>query len=120
MMGLQLSPRSRIILVVVLLLGLILFMPMRIALGLTGLERVGLAAREVQGTLWSGRIDQLMLGTMPVGSVRAALSPISLAIADVVTAHLCRPACAPPLPCGARPPPLRARQSRAEDCRRIA
>jgi general secretion pathway protein N len=83
MMGLQLSPRSRIILVVVLLLGLILFMPMRIALGLTGLERVGLAAREVQGTLWSGRIDQLMLGTVELGPVRAALSPVSLLMGRV-------------------------------------
>ena len=58
-------------------------MPMRIALGLSGVERLGVAAREVRGTLWSGRIDQLMLGTMPVGSVNAALSPVSLLMGRV-------------------------------------
>lgn len=78
MKGLQLSGRARAILILLFLFGLIAFMPMRIALGLTGLEQVGVSAREVRGSLWSGRIDQLMLGTMPVGAVRAGLSPISL------------------------------------------
>jgi len=77
-MALRLSRRTRTTLILLFVFGLILFMPMRIALGLTGLERVGVAARDVRGSIWSGRIDQLMLGTMPVGSVRAALSPISL------------------------------------------
>jgi general secretion pathway protein N len=78
MMGLTLSWRMRIILILVLILGLLLFLPMRVALGLSGLERLGVAARDVRGTVWSGRIDQLMLGNMPLGSVRAGLSPISL------------------------------------------
>ncbi len=68
MMGLILSRRARIALLVVLLLGFILFLPMRVALGLAGLERLGVAARDVRGTVWSGRIDQLMLGDMPMGS----------------------------------------------------
>lgn len=80
MMGLTLSRRMRIILVATLLLGLIAFLPMRVALGLAGLERLGVAARDVRGTVWSGRIDQLMLGAMPLGSVRAGLSPLSLLI----------------------------------------
>ncbi|MEA3542453.1 MAG: type II secretion system protein N [Pseudomonadota bacterium] len=78
MMGLTLSRRMRILLILVLLLGLLLFLPMRVALGLAGLERLGVAARDVRGTVWSGGIDQLMLGNMPLGSVRAGLSPISL------------------------------------------
>ncbi|RYM12253.1 type II secretion system protein N [Sphingobium cupriresistens] len=78
MMGLSLSRRMRIILLIMLALGLLLFLPMRVALGLAGLERLGVAAREVRGTVWSGRIDQLMLGNMPLGSVRAGLSPVSL------------------------------------------
>lgn len=78
MIGLHLSRRSRIALILVLLLGLLLFFPIRVALGLAGLERLGIAAREVRGTVWSGRIDQLMLGNMPMGSVRAGLSPLSL------------------------------------------
>jgi general secretion pathway protein N len=78
MKSLQLSARARAVLILLFLFGLISFMPMRIALGLTGLERVGVSARDVRGSLWNGRIDQLMLGTMPVGAVRAGLSPISL------------------------------------------
>jgi len=81
MMGLHLSRRARLTLIFIFLLGFILFLPMRIALGLAGLERVGVAARDVRGTIWGGRIDQLMLGTIPLGSVRAALSPVSLLVA---------------------------------------
>ena len=78
MMGLSLPRRMRIILILALLLGLLLFLPMRVALGLAGLERLGVAARDVRGSVWNGRIDQLMLGDMPLGSVRAGLSPVSL------------------------------------------
>lgn len=81
MMGLSLTRRTRIALILLFAIGFILFMPVRIALGLAGLERVGVAAREVRGTIWSGRIDQLMLGTMALGPVRASLSPISLLMA---------------------------------------
>lgn len=77
-MGLTLSRRMRIILIITLALGLLIFLPMRVALGLVGLERLGVAAREVRGTVWSGRIDQLMLGEIPMGSVRAGLSPTAL------------------------------------------
>lgn len=78
MTGVHLSRRMRIALILVFVLGALLFLPMRIALGLAGLDRLGVAAREVRGTVWSGRIDQLMLGEMPMGSVRAGLSPIAL------------------------------------------
>jgi general secretion pathway protein N len=80
MMGLALSRRKRLALLAALLLGFLLFLPMRVALGLAGLERLGVAAREVRGTVWSGRIDQLMLGDMPLGAVRAGLSPLSLLV----------------------------------------
>ncbi|PZU07877.1 MAG: type II secretion system protein N [Sphingobium sp.] len=78
MMGLKLSRQMRIALVATLLLGLAAFLPLRLALGLAGLERLGVAAREVRGTIWSGRIDQLMLGRMPLGTVRAGVSPLAL------------------------------------------
>ncbi|CCW18920.1 General secretion pathway protein N [Sphingobium indicum BiD32] len=78
MMGLVLSRRMRTALLLVVLFGLFIFLPMRVALGLAGLERLGVAARDVRGTVWSGRIDQLMLGDMPMGSVRAGLSPVAL------------------------------------------
>jgi general secretion pathway protein N len=80
MMGLRLSRRMRIVLIAALLVGLLLFLPLRIALGLAGLERLGISAQEVRGTVWSGRIGQLMLGEMPIGTVRAGLSPVSLLV----------------------------------------
>jgi len=67
-------------LILLFALGFILFLPMRIALGMVGLERLGVAAREVQGTVWSGGIDRLMLGTTSLGSVHAGLSPVSLLV----------------------------------------
>jgi general secretion pathway protein N len=78
MKGLNLSRRARTVLILLFALGFVLFMPMRIALGLAGVERVGVTARDVRGSIWNGRIDQLMLGTTSLGPVRAALSPISL------------------------------------------
>lgn len=81
MMGLSLSRRMRVVLLALFAGGFILFMPMRIALGLAGLERIGVAARDVRGSIWGGRIDQLMLGTTSFGTVRAALSPVSLLMA---------------------------------------
>ncbi|WP_022681091.1 type II secretion system protein N [Sphingobium bisphenolivorans] len=80
MSGLHLSRRVRVALITVFALGFLIFMPMRIALGMAGLERLGVAAREVRGTVWSGSIDQLMLGTTSLGSVRAGLSPMSLLV----------------------------------------
>lgn len=77
----SLSRRIRIAVIALFLLGLLLFMPMRIALGMAGLERLGVAAREVRGTIWSSRIDQLMLGNMALGPVRASLSPAALLMA---------------------------------------
>ncbi len=78
MTGLVLSRHWRLILLLVLLGSLLIFFPMRVALGLAGLERLGLSARDISGTVWSGRIDQLMAGDMAMGSVRAGLSPIAL------------------------------------------
>ena len=78
MTALGLSRRTRIALILLFAFGVILFMPMRIALGLAGLERVGVAAKDVRGSIWGGRIEQLMLGTTSLGTVRAALSPLSL------------------------------------------
>lgn len=78
MTGLSLSRRARLSLLLIFALGLLLFLPLRIALGMAGLERLGVAAREVRGTIWSGAIDQLMLGTTSLGSVQAGISPVSL------------------------------------------
>ncbi len=80
MMGLSLSSRARIALLLVFALGLLLFLPLRIAFGMAGLEKLGVSGRDVRGSIWGGRVDQLMVGAVPMGNVQVALSPVSLLV----------------------------------------
>ena len=81
MMGLTLSRRMRVILILALLLGLLIFLPMRVALGLAGLRRVRPlpAARfgpVVQGTIrFNTYLSLALIATLagPGGVERAAL-----------------------------------------------
>lgn len=64
-----------------LLLALILLFatfPMRLALALSGATDAGISAREVRGSVWSGEIVEARLGALPLGTVRASLSPLAL------------------------------------------
>ena len=62
----------------VLLALLIVFMPLRFALGATGADPRMLNARAVGGTLWDGRIDGLTVGGVPLGLVDAHMGFLSL------------------------------------------
>lgn len=61
--------------IVVAVLAIILLLPLRIALGLTGNM---IAARSVEGTVWSGRLIGASLSGQPLGDLDAAMSPFSL------------------------------------------
>jgi len=52
--------------------------PMRLALSLSGAGDAGVAAREVRGSVWSGALIDARLGALPLGTVRASLSPLAL------------------------------------------
>ena len=52
--------------------------PMRLALSLAGAGEAGIAAREVRGSIWSGALIDARLGVLPLGTVRASLSPLAL------------------------------------------
>lgn len=52
--------------------------PMRLALSLAGADDAGIAAREVRGSVWSGALIDARLGALPLGTVRASLSPFAL------------------------------------------
>lgn len=67
--------RPRLWIVAAILLAAIIFLPMRLALGLAGLHSLGLTARQVSGTLWSGRLEQARLGGLDLGSLDGGLSP---------------------------------------------
>lgn len=81
MMGLHLSRRARLGLLGVLIAALVLLFPMRLAFGMMGLDRYGIAARGVYGSIWWGGVEQLSIGDVPVGSVGAALSPVQILVA---------------------------------------
>lgn len=52
--------------------------PMRLALSLSGASGAGVSAREIRGSVWSGALVDARLGALPIGTVRASLSPIAL------------------------------------------
>lgn len=60
---------------VALLLALILSLPLRMALALTG---DAIAARSAEGTVWSGRLIGASLGGQSLGDLDAGMSPFSL------------------------------------------
>lgn len=65
--------------------GLALFglFPLRIALGLSDLERMGFTARQVAGTIWYGRIGSLHLRSTPLGTFEVQLDPFALLIGNI-------------------------------------
>ena len=52
--------------------------PMRLALAMAGADDAGISARAVTGSLWSGELIDARLGALPLGTVRAGLSPLAL------------------------------------------
>ena len=65
------------------LLAFVLMMPLRVALSGSDLAQVGLSARQVAGSIWSGRIGDLMLGRQLLGTFDARVSPGGLLLGRV-------------------------------------
>lgn len=56
--------------------GLISLLPLRLAVGLSAPDNV--TARSIEGSVWSGRIGDLRVGPLPLGTVDAGLNPLPL------------------------------------------
>src|SRR3546814_13888604 len=56
---------------------------MRLALAWADADDAGIAAREVRGSIWSGELVEARLGALPLGTVKASLSPLALLGGDV-------------------------------------
>lgn len=76
-------PRLTLTVLLVFLLLLLVFMPLRAALGWADLGSRGIGAREVGGLVWSGYIDDLTVGQTSVGGVAAGLDPLALFIGQL-------------------------------------
>lgn len=64
-------------------LALVALFPLRVALGISDLERIGFTARQVAGTIWYGRIGSLHLRSQPLGTFEVQLNPLALLIGNV-------------------------------------
>ncbi len=63
-----------------LLLALVIFMPLSLALAMSGLTTRGLAARAATGTIWSGHLIEARIGRLALGDLGVGLRPLSLLI----------------------------------------
>lgn len=79
-MRIRLATGRRALFLAMFLLAVIAFLPMRLALGWSGLDGQGFTAREVTGSLWSGRLVEARFGDIALGDLDARLSPFALAI----------------------------------------
>ena len=71
-------PRLVLTALAIFLLLLLVFLPLRAALGWADLGARGIGAREASGLVWAGRIEDLTVGETSIGSVRAGLKPLPL------------------------------------------
>ena len=79
-MRLRMTTRPSVLFAAMLFVALIVFLPMRLALGATGLADQGLSARRVGGTIWGGSMIEARFGDVALGDLRVSLSPLALLV----------------------------------------
>jgi len=79
-MRLRMTTRPSVLFAAMLVVALIVFLPMRLALGATGLAEEGLSARRVGGTIWGGSLLEARFGDVALGDLRVSLSPFALLV----------------------------------------
>ena len=62
----------------VFVVALVDFLPLRLTMGWFALGDTGLAAREVQGSVWAGSMREARFGDVALGDLDAGLSPLRL------------------------------------------
>lgn len=79
-MRLRMTTRPSVLFAAMLIVALIVFLPMRLALGMTGLAEEGLSARRIGGTIWGGSMVEARFGEVALGDLRVSLSPFALLV----------------------------------------
>lgn len=59
---------------------LVIFLPLRLALGWFGLAEQGMTAREVTGSIWAGGLREARFGQIALGDLSAGVSPLQLLV----------------------------------------
>lgn len=67
----------------ILALALLALFPLRAALAMSDLKRIGFSARQVAGTIWYGRVGDLHLRSQPLGTFEARLDPLPLLVGAI-------------------------------------
>ncbi len=67
-----------LVFIVVMAVALIVLTPMRAVAGLIGLDRLGLSAAAVTGTVWSGRLQTASFRGVPLGDMEVGVEPLAL------------------------------------------
>lgn len=78
MMRIRLSMRRAALFLAFFALALAAVFPMRILLGALGFGEAGLAVREVQGSIWNGRLLETQFGAASLGDLDARLNLLPL------------------------------------------
>jgi general secretion pathway protein N len=79
-MRIALATRRRTLFLAIFAVAMLAVLPLRLALGWGGLDGQGFTAREVTGSLWSGRLVEARFGEIALGDLDAGLSPLALLI----------------------------------------
>lgn len=80
MIRIRLATGRRTLFLAMFAAAMLAFLPLRLALGWAGIDEQGFTAREVRGTLWSGRLGEARFGELALGDLDAGVSPLRLLI----------------------------------------
>lgn len=70
--------RYVLLLTIVALLAFLAFLPLSLAARMIGLDDMGVSARQMGGTIWSGQLDQTRVGALDLGTLDVGLNPAPL------------------------------------------
>lgn len=79
-MRIRLTTNRRTLFLAMFVVAMLALLPLRLALGWAGLDDQGFAAREVRGSVWSGRLSEARFGDLALGDLDARVSPLALLI----------------------------------------
>ena len=79
-MRIRLTTNRRTLFLAMFVVAMLALLPLRLVLGWAGLDDQGFAAREVRGSVWSGRLSEARFGDLALGDLDARASPLALLI----------------------------------------
>lgn len=80
MRRIRLATGPRTLFIAMFAIAMVVFLPMRLALGWFGLGEQGLTARRVTGSVWDGGLREAKFGEVALGDLAAGVRPLPLLI----------------------------------------